>query len=85
MLVVSVPAKPGSPATVLYTGPNGAPSTAANNTNLFTDSSGQWPLLWPAGSVSARNQAFASAGWISGGRLHPLPGVAQIFPQGIAW
>ena len=82
--VVSVPTKAGSPATVLYAGPRGAPSTA-DNTDLFTDSSGNWPLLWPAGSLSARNQEFVSAGWISGGRLHPLPGVAQIFPQGIAW
>ena len=82
--VVSVPAKAGSPATVLYAGPRGAPSTAYN-TDLFTDSSGNWPLLWPGGSLSARNQEFVPAGWISGGRLHPLPGVGQIFPQGIAW
>ena len=34
---------------------------AANNTDLFTDSSGQWPLLWPAGSLSARDQAFVPA------------------------
>jgi len=24
-------------------------------------------------------------GWIAGGRLHPLPGVGEVFPQGIAW
>ena len=85
VLIISVPAKPGSRPTVLYSEPNGAPDSAANNTDLFTDSSGQWPLLWPAGSLSARDQAFVPAGWISGGRLHPLPGLAQIFPQGIAW
>jgi hypothetical protein len=84
MVVVSVPTRAGSPRAVLYAGPSGAPSIAANNTDLFTDSSGRWPLLWPAG-VSPRSQAFVPAGWISGGRLHPLPRVAQIFPQGVAW
>jgi hypothetical protein len=84
LLVVSVPTRAGSPRTVLYAGPSGAPSTA-DNTDLFTDSSGQWPLLWPAGPLSLRNQAFVPAGWISGGRLHPLPGVGRIFPQGVAW
>ena len=85
VLVVGVPTRAGGPRTVLYAGPGGAPSTAANNTDLFTDSSGQWPLLWPAGALGPRDQAFAPAGWISGGRLHPLPGVAHIFPQGVAW
>ena len=83
--VVSVPVKAGSPATVLYTGPSGAPGNAASYLNLFTDSSGKWPLLWPAGALSPRNDEFAPAGWIFGGRLHPLTGVAQVFPQGIAW
>jgi hypothetical protein len=83
VLVVSVPSKAGSPQTVLYTGPSGAPSNAANNLDLFTDPSGRWPLLWPAGALSAQNNE--SAGWISDGSLHPLPGVAQIFPQGVAW
>jgi len=85
LLVVSVPTRAGGPRTVLYAGPRGAPGNAAENTDLFTDSSGQWPLLWPAGSLSARNSEFAPAGWISGGRLHSLPGVARIFPQGVAW
>jgi len=78
--VVSVPIKAGSPATVLYTGPGGAPGDAVSNTDLLTDASGNWPLLWPA-----RNRAFVQAGWIANGRLHPLPGVAQVFPQGVAW
>jgi hypothetical protein len=85
MLVVSVPTRAGSPRTVLYAGPSGAPSNAADNTDLFTDSSGQWPLLWPAGGLSPRNQAFVPAGWISGGRLHPLPGVGRVSPQGVTW
>ena len=58
-------------------------SAVANNLDLFTDPSGRWPLLWPAGALSAQNNE--SAGWISDGSLHPLPGVAQIFPQGVAW
>jgi hypothetical protein len=85
VLVVRVLSKAGSPRTVLYAGPSGAPADAASNTDLFTDSSGTWPLVWPGGGLSPRNQAFAPAGWISGGRLHPLPGIAQIFPQGVAW
>jgi hypothetical protein len=84
MLVVSVPSRAGSPRAVLYAGPSGAPSIAVNNTDLFTDSSGQWPLLWPAGA-SPRSQPFVPAGWISGGRVHPLPGVGRVFPQGVAW
>jgi hypothetical protein len=36
-------------------------------------------LLWPAQSRAM------TAGWISGGELHPLPGVGQVNPQGIAW
>ena len=85
VLVVSVPTRAGSPRTVLYAGPSGAPSNAANNADLFTDSSGQWPLLWPGGALSPRDSAFVPAGWISGGRLHPLPGVGQVFPQGVTW
>jgi hypothetical protein len=85
VLVVSAPTRAGSPRTVLYAGPSGAPSNAADNTELFTDSSGKWPLLWPGGALSPRNSAFVPAGWISGGRLHPLPGVGQVFPQGVAW
>ncbi len=85
VLVVSVPTRAGSPRTVLYAGPSGAPSNAANNADLFTDSSGKWPLLWPGGALGPRNSAFVPAGWISGGRVHPLPGVGRIFPQGVAW
>jgi hypothetical protein len=83
--VVSVPTKAGRPATVLYTGPRGAPANAADNTDLFTDASGSWPLLWPSGSLSAQTQEFSPAGWVGDGQLHPLTGLAQIFPQGIAW
>jgi hypothetical protein len=85
VLVVSAPTRAGSPRTVLYAGPGGAPSNAADNTDLFTDSSGQWPLLWPGGALGPLNSAFVPAGWISGGRLHPLPGVGRVFPQGVAW
>jgi hypothetical protein len=85
VLVVSVPTRAGSPRTVLYAGPSGAPSNAADNTDLFTDSSGKWPLLWPGGALSPRNSEFVPAGWLSGGHLHPLPGVGQVFPQGVAW
>jgi hypothetical protein len=85
VLVVSAPTRGGSPRTVLYAGPSGAPSNAANNIDLLTDSSGKWPLLWPGGALGPRNSAFVPAGWISGGRLHPLPGVGRVFPQGVAW
>jgi hypothetical protein len=69
-LVVRIPSTAGHHETVLYEG-------SLQNPGLFTDASGQWVLLWPAQSMTA--------GWISGGRLHPLPGAADVFPQGIAW
>jgi hypothetical protein len=71
-LVVRIPTAPGRHRTVLFDGPLQYPG-------LFTDASGQWVLLWPAQSRSM------TAGWISGGRLHPLPGVGPVNPQGIAW
>jgi hypothetical protein len=70
--VVRIPSTAGHHQSVLYDGPLQYPV-------LFTDPSGQWVLLWPAQSRSR------TAGWISGGRLHPLPGVGEVNPQGIAW
>jgi hypothetical protein len=69
-VVVRISSTAGRHQTVLYDGPLRRPG-------LFTDASGQWVLLWPAQSMTA--------GWISGGQLHPLPGVGQVNPQGIAW
>lgn len=69
-LIVRIPSTAGRHREVLYGGPLQHPG-------LFTDASGQWVLLWPAQSMTA--------GWISGGRLHPLPGVGPVNPQGIAW
>lgn len=71
-LVVRIPSTAGRHQAVLYDGPLQYPG-------LFTDASGQWVLLWPAQSRTM------TAGWISGGQLHPLPGVGQVNPQGIAW
>jgi hypothetical protein len=71
-LVVRIPSAAGRHRTVLYDGPLQYPG-------LFTDASSQWVLLWPAQSRPM------TAGWISGGRLHPLPGVGPVNPQGIAW
>jgi hypothetical protein len=87
VLVVSIPSPPGSPRTVLYSELIDAPlGRSVNDTALFADPSGQWALLWPTtGIPSPRYPQFAADGWISGGRLHSLPGVAQVFPQGIAW
>lgn len=80
MLVVSIPLAAGRPRTVLYTELSKA--VGADGTGLYADPSGQWVLLWPTTSIPGPQH---TAGWISGGRLHPLPGVAQVFPQGIAW
>jgi hypothetical protein len=87
VLVVSIPTAVGSPRTVLYSELIDAPlGRTVNDTALFTDPSRQWVLLWPTTFIAGpRNRQFLAAGWISGGRLHPLPGVAQVFPQGIAW
>ncbi len=83
VLVVSIPSAAGRPRTVLYSELSDAPSgRSVNDTALFADPSGQWVLLWPATGIPGPQHA---AGWISGGQLHPLPGVAQVFPQGIAW
>ena len=87
VLVVSIPAAAGGRRTVLYSKLIDAPPDSSVITaDLFTDGSGRWALLWPATSIpSGWSGRFAAAGWLSGGRLHPLPGVARVFPQGIAW
>jgi hypothetical protein len=82
VLVVSIPLAAGSPRTVLYSELSDRPKAmSAIGTGLYADPSGRWVLLWPTGIFSQAN----AVGWISGGRLHPLPGVAKVFPQGIAW
>jgi len=86
--VVSIPAAAGSPRTVLYSEPDDSASPVLiGSMGLFADPSGQWVMLWPTGGASDQQgqSIVAAAGWISGGRLHPLPGAAQVFPQGIAW
>jgi hypothetical protein len=85
LLVVSIPSAGGSPQTVLYSQTSDAAKPLAiGASGIFADSSAQWVLVWPTGAIGSRHQQ-AVAGWISGGRLHPLPGVASVFPQGIAW
>jgi hypothetical protein len=86
VLVVSVPPSGvGHPITLLSE-PSTAPASRSDNAvELFADSSGEWLLLWPAGSSSPPSASFHGAGYVSRGHLHPLPGVARIFPQGIAW
>ena len=82
VLIVSIPLAAGSPQTVLYSGLSDRPkAVSAIGTGLYADPSGRWVLLWPTGIFRQVN----TVGWISGGRLHPLPGVAKVFPQGIAW
>jgi hypothetical protein len=88
VLVASIPPAAGSAQTVLYSGLSERPmAISAGSTGLFADPSGQWVLLWPTMGVSSplHHQVVVAAGWISGGRLHPLPGVGTVFPQGIAW
>ena len=77
-LIVAIPAAARSPRTVLYREPVDTSLEA-----LYTDPSGQWLLLWPTTGSSPRLQL--DAGWISDGRLHPLPGLGRVSPQGIAW
>jgi hypothetical protein len=85
LLVVSISSVAGSPPTVLYSElGDAAKPLATGGAEMFADPSGQWVLLWPASSIGSLHQQ-AVGGWISGGRLHSLPGVAQVFPQGIAW
>lgn len=85
--VVSIPAASGSPRTVLFSELSDNPKEFANQTGLFADPSGKWVLLWPESGVwgPQDQQIIVAAGWISGDRLHPLPGVANVYPQGIAW
>jgi hypothetical protein len=83
LLVVSIPLAAGRPQSVLYSELTDIPKgIGGGSTGLVADPSEQWLLLWPSGGASGAQQV---AGWISGGRLHPLPGVARVFPQGIAW
>jgi hypothetical protein len=88
VLVVSIPPAAGSPQTVLYSGLSEVgEDVSAGIIGLFADPSGQWVLLWPTAGVSTpqHHPVVVSSGWISGGQLHPLPGVGRVFPQGIAW
>lgn len=82
--VVSLPSA-GGPRTVLFSGD----LYDTGFLGLFADPSGQWVLLWPTGAAGTPESGpplpSSPAGWISGGRLHPLPGIAQVYPQGIAW
>ena len=82
--VVSIPSAGGS-RTVLFSGD----LYDTGGIDLFADPSGQWVLLWPTSAVGTPEAGpplpSSPAGWISGGRLHPLPGIAQVYPQGIAW
>ena len=82
--VVSIPSGGGS-RTVLFSGD----LYDTGGIDLFADPSGQWVLLWPTSAVGTPEAGpplpSSPAGWISGGRLHPLPGIAQVYPQGIAW
>jgi hypothetical protein len=82
--VVSIASNGGS-RTVLFS----ADLYDTGSIDLFADPSGQWMLLWPTSAVGTPEAGpplpSSPAGWISGGRLHPLPGIAQVYPQGIAW
>lgn len=82
--VVSIPSARG-PRTLLFSGD----PYDTGNIDLFADPSGQWLLLWPTSAVGTPETGpplpNSPSGWISGGRLHPLPGIAQVYPQGIAW
>src|SRR5690242_18510769 len=72
--VVSI-APAGGSRTVLFSGD----LYDTGSLGLFADPSGQWVLLWPTSAVGTPESGPplppSPAGWISGGRLHPLPGV----------
>lgn len=82
--VVGIPSA-GGPRTVFFSGD----LYDTGSIDLFADPSGQWLLLWPTSAVGTPETGpplpSSPAGWISRGRLHPLPGIAQVYPQGIAW
>jgi hypothetical protein len=84
MLVVRNLLATGATQTVLYTSTLGEEPPS----ELFADPSGQWLLLWPDSGLFSNRGGFyvaPAAGWIYGGRLHPLPGVVPEFPQAVAW
>jgi hypothetical protein len=88
LLVVSIPSATGSPRTVLYSQQSDTSGALGfGGTELLADSSGQWLLLWPTVGLSGPHgqRVAIPVGWIAGGQLHPLPGVGQVFPQGVAW
>ena len=86
VLVASIPLAAGKPQTVLYSElSDRSKASSVDSTGIFADPSGQWVLVWPTGAYSPPTHQAIAVGWISGGRLHPLPGVAKVFPQGIAW
>jgi hypothetical protein len=87
MQVVSIPRAARSSWTILYSELSDLPvSPQEDRANLVADSSGQWVLLWPGVDVAGpHHQQILPAGWISGGRLHLLPGLVPTFPQSAAW
>lgn len=76
--VVSIAPASGGRQSVLYRG-------TAVDSGLFADATGRWLLLWATSAPSQKDPQITASGWISDGQLHPLAGVGQVSPQGIAW
>jgi hypothetical protein len=80
-LIVRIPVAGGSPA-IMYSALGPTP-TRTVATAIYADSSGRWVIAVPSTDLSKSTWPGTRAGWISHGKLHPLPGTnAQ---NGIAW
>ena len=82
-LVVRIPLTSGRPQTVLYSALAAMPATDLETTAVFADSSGQWVITWPLIDLNRPGKESIPADWISGGKLHSLPGTT--LPNVIAW
>jgi hypothetical protein len=85
-LIVRIPLAGGSPA-IMYSALDPTP-TRADITAIYADSSGQWVIALPLTDLSKPTWPRTRAGWISNGKLHPLPGATLVNDRmgaGIAW
>lgn len=82
--IVRIPLAAGRAPILLWSELSPTPGSY-DNTGIFTDSSGQWVIAWPLADTGSPSWQQDRAGWISGGKLHPLPGTTFLWPNMIAW
>lgn len=70
---------------VLFSSPVTDSSQVLSEPAIFADPSGRYLIIWPLTDMSGQAWTTVSAGWISGGTVHRLPGTSLVFSNAIAW